>query len=69
MLRKLFLIASLTGFALVAVPVIGPQIGLSDTSAQAATVKKKGKMVKRLHNGKYQYVYVPTSSGRPGAWR
>ena len=70
MLSKIFMVAAVAGFALASSPVVGPQIGLGEMSAQAAPAKKaKGKMVKRLHNGKYQYVYVPTSSGRAGAWR
>lgn len=72
MLRKLLLVSSVAAFGLVAVPVIGSDAGLGGTSAQAADMavkKKKSLKVKRKITNKWQYQYVPTSSGPPGAWR
>lgn len=73
MLRRLFIASSLALFSLTALPVVGQQAGIANVTAEAALVRKvkKVKRVKKVrsHRNKRTYQYVPTSSGRPGAWR
>ena len=66
---KLFKASLAAAFLLAAMPVSAPVFGV-DQGAQARPHYKK-KAMKRHHakRGKWQYQYVPTSSGRAGAWR
>jgi hypothetical protein len=66
---KTFKIALAAAFAFAALPFAAPLFG-GDGMAEARPYYKKHR-AKRHHakRGKYQYQYVPTASGRPGAWR
>ncbi|QLP96882.1 MAG: hypothetical protein HZY79_05020 [Rhodoblastus sp.] len=69
---KLFTTAIAAAFLLAATPVVAPLFG-ADAGAQARPAHGYKKAHKRHHRhakrGKWQYQYVPTSSGRAGAWR
>lgn len=68
---KFFKMSLAAAFLLTAAPMVAPQAG-SEALAQPAHAKAYGKKKAKRHygkRGKYQYQYVPTSSGRPGAWR
>ena len=71
-MTKLFKAALAAAFLLAAAPVVGPIVGL-DQGAEARVHHKHGKKAKkkRVHakHGKYQYQYIPNSSGRTGGWR
>lgn len=75
---KLITTAIAAAFLLAATPVVAPIFG-ADAAAQARPAHGYKKAHKRHHyrhakyrhakRGKWQYQYVPTSSGRAGAWR
>lgn len=69
MIRTFFIACSLAAFSLTALPVIATQAGVEGWSAEAARYHHRKHYRKHAVRGKYQYQYVPTSSGRAGAWR
>lgn len=67
---KLFKTALAAAFLVAATPIAAPIFG-AEAGAQARPAYGYKKTHKRYaaKRGKWQYQYVPTSSGRAGAWR
>jgi hypothetical protein len=68
-MNKLLLSCMIAAFTLVGLPLLQSDFGATGIQAQAAHAKKHVKVRRAKVKNKYNYVYVPTSSGRPGAWR
>ena len=69
---KLFKTALAAAFLVAAMPIAAPVFGVEQgAQARPGNHRYHGRSMKnqRAKRGKWQYQYVPTSSGRAGAWR
>jgi len=71
MFGRAFRLSLATTFAFAAIPFISPTVGggIEAEARPYCGVKYKTKNRHVRKKGKYQYQYVPTASGRAGAWR